>query len=80
MVLSRVKGVLAVDIGIQALGELMPVKGIEIVGALPPALGVHMDFAAGVLANAAAPKEALAFIRYITNAQAQAVWKAKGLD
>ena len=68
------------DIGIQAMGELMPVKGIDIIGTIPAALDVHMDFAAGVLANAAAPKEALAFIRYITNAQAQAVWKAKGLD
>jgi molybdate transport system substrate-binding protein len=68
------------EIGIQAMGELQPVKGIDIIGTIPAALNVHMDFAAGVLANAAAPKEALAFIRYITNAQAQAVWKANGLN
>ena len=41
---------------------------------------MHFDYTGAVLAYAAQPDEAAAFLAYITRPEAQAVWKATGLE
>jgi ABC-type molybdate transport system substrate-binding protein len=65
---------------LQLVCEIYPYKEISLVAPLPPELNAHIDNAAAVMARAADPKDALAFIRFITRPKATAVWKAKGLD
>jgi len=50
------------EIGVQQLCELAPVAGIEIVGPLPEPVQRLTHFAAGIPANAANPKGALALM------------------
>jgi molybdate transport system substrate-binding protein len=68
------------DMALQLIPEIYNKKGIELVGPLPRELGVHMDAIAAVSARSTDPKDALAFIRYITRPAAHDAWKAKGLN
>lgn len=68
------------DMALQLVCEIYPYPQISLVGPLPPELGAHIDSAAAVSARAADAKDARAFISYITQPEAAAVWKAKGLD
>ena len=53
------------EIGVQQLCELAPVPGIEIVGPLPGPVQRLTCFAAGIPANAANPKGALALMELL---------------
>jgi molybdate transport system substrate-binding protein len=53
------------EIGEQQLCELAPVPGIEIVGPLPEPLQRLTHFSAGIAANAANPKDALALLELL---------------
>jgi molybdate transport system substrate-binding protein len=68
------------DMALQLICEIYPYPAISLVGPLPAELNAHIDNAAAVTSRAANPKEALAFIQFITRPEANAVWKAKGLD
>ncbi|MDB5735838.1 MAG: transporter substrate-binding protein [Alphaproteobacteria bacterium] len=62
-----------------AISEELMAQGAEVVGPFPDSLGLHIDIAGAVLNVAAAPKEAEAFLAYITAPKALAVWKAGGI-
>ena len=70
--------------GIQyALGpisEEVTVPGVEVVGVMPGAVEMHFDYAGAVLAYAAQPDEAAAFLAYITRSQARPAWKETGVE
>jgi molybdate transport system substrate-binding protein len=68
------------DMALQLVCEIYPYPEISLVDALPPELGAHIDNAVAVSARARNPKDARAFIRYITRPAAITVWKAKGLE
>src|SRR5262249_55155009 len=68
------------DMALQAICEILPYKEIELVGPLPRELAAWIDMATAVSARSTEPDTALAFIRYITRAEANATWKAKGLN
>jgi accessory colonization factor AcfC len=51
-----------------------------VVGALPPELHAWLDGDVAVSSRTAAPKDAAAFLVYITRPEAAPVWKAKGLE
>jgi molybdate transport system substrate-binding protein len=68
------------DMALQAICEIYPYKEIELVGPLPRELGAWIDMSTAVSARSSNPDASLAFIRYITRAEATAVWKAKGLN
>jgi molybdate transport system substrate-binding protein len=68
------------DMAIQAICEILPYKEISLVGPLPRELAAWIDMATGISARSTNADAALAFIRYITRPEANAVWKAKGLE
>lgn len=67
------------DIAVETMGTLIPTYGAKFVGLVPDGLLPHLYFSIGVLANAPAPKEALAFEHYVLRPQAVPVWKAWGV-
>lgn len=68
------------DMAIQAICEILPYKQIELVAPLPRELAAWIDMSTAVSARGAHRDEALAFIHYILRPDANAVWKAKGLE
>ena len=68
------------EIGVQQMSELLPVKGIDIVGPLPPEVQRVTVFAAGVAANSKQPDTARAYIRYLASSAASAAVAKTGLE
>ena len=69
-----------IEIGFQQISELRPVKGIDIVGPLPPGAQKVTIFAAGIPATSKHPAEAKAFIQWLASPAAYAAIKESGLD
>ncbi len=67
------------EFGGGAISEEVLAKGAEVVGPFPDSLGLHIDVSGAVLNISTAPKEAEAFLAYITAPRAAAVWKAGGV-
>jgi molybdate transport system substrate-binding protein len=68
------------DMAIQAICEILPYKQIELVAPLPRELGAWIDMSTAVSARAVHRDDALAFIQYLLRPEANAVWRAKGLE
>ena len=62
-----------------AITEELMAQGAEVVGPFPDSLGLHVDMSAAVLKVSANAKDADAFLRYVTRAEAAAVWTAGGV-
>lgn len=62
-----------------AISEELMAQGAEVIGPFPDSLGLYIDVSGAVLNVAAAPKEAYAFLDYITAPKAAATWKAGGI-
>jgi molybdate transport system substrate-binding protein len=69
-----------VEIGFQQMSELLPVKGIEIVGPLPPELQQLTAFSAGIVAGAREPEAARALIAFLTAPDAAPAIRASGME
>ena len=69
-----------IEIGFQQISELRPVKGIDIVGPLPPGAQRVTVFAAGIPATSKHPEEAKALIHWLASPAAYAAIKESGLD
>src|SRR5579863_10301945 len=69
-----------VEIGFQQISELRPVKGIDIVGPLPPGAQRITVFAAGIPATSKHPQEAKALIQWLASPAAYLAIKKSGLD
>ena len=69
-----------VEIGFQQISELLPVKGIDLVGPLPPGAQRVTLFAAGIPVTAKHPNEAKALIQWLTSPAAAAVIRKSGLE
>jgi molybdate transport system substrate-binding protein len=69
-----------VEIAIQNVSEIVPVKGVRLAGMLPEPLQVYTAYAAGVATKSVAPKEATDFIRYLARAEAGGIWKEAGIE
>jgi molybdate transport system substrate-binding protein len=68
------------ELVIIALSEIVPIQGVEVLGALPREFRYDIPFAAaasGVTKNAEAAK---ALIAYLAGPKTAAVFKAKGLE
>ena len=68
------------EIGVQQLCELAPVPGIEIVGPLPEPVQRLTHFSAGIPANAANPKSALALLELLGSDAARAAMVKGGIQ
>jgi molybdate transport system substrate-binding protein len=68
------------EIGFQQMSELLPEKGIDVVGPLPSEVQRVTVFAAGVAAGSTHPDAARAYIRYLTSPAASAAVARTGLE
>jgi molybdate transport system substrate-binding protein len=68
------------EIGFQQISELRPVKGIDIVGPLPPGAQKVTVFAAGIPATAKHPEAAKALIEWLASPVAYSAIKKSGLE
>ncbi len=68
------------EIGFQQISELRPVKGIDIVGPLPPGAQRVTLFSAGIPATSKHPEEAKALIEWLASPAAYAAIKKSGLE
>ena len=69
-----------VEIGFQQISELRPVKGIDIVGELPPGAQRVTVFAAGIPTTSKNPAAAKALIRWLASPAAYPAIKKSGLE
>ena len=68
------------EIGFQQISELMPVKGIDIVGQLPAEVQKITIFSAGVSTTSKEPDAAKSLITFLASAQAAPVLIKAGLE
>ena len=68
------------EIGVQQLCELAPVRGIDIVGPLPPPLQRLTHFSAGVASQARNPQAAIGLIELLTSDATRAAMLAGGMQ
>jgi molybdate transport system substrate-binding protein len=68
------------ELAIQQISEIVPVKGAELVGPLPPGVQVTTRFVAAIGANSQGPAAAKALIDFLGSADAVRVIKANGMD
>jgi molybdate transport system substrate-binding protein len=68
------------EIGFQQISELMPVKGIDIVGTLPAEVQKITVFSAGVSTTAKEPDAGRALIQFLASAQAAPILLKAGLE
>jgi molybdate transport system substrate-binding protein len=69
-----------VEIGFQQISELRPVKGIDIVGPLPPGAQRITVFAAGIPVTSMHPEAAQALIQWLASPAAYSAIKKSGLE
>lgn len=68
------------EIGFQQISELRPVKGIDIVGELPPSAQRVTIFAAGIPTTATHPEAAKGLIQWLASPAAYPAIKESGLE
>jgi molybdate transport system substrate-binding protein len=68
------------EVVVHQISEILPVKGVTLVGPLPSEVQKVTIYAAGLAAKAAAPEAARAFIAYLTSPPIKAKFAAAGLD
>jgi molybdate transport system substrate-binding protein len=68
------------DIGIYPASEVASVKGITVVGPLPPALQLNILYGAAVPSDNATPDPALAFVKFLSAPENRIHWKNAGFD
>lgn len=69
-----------VELGFQQISELRPVKGIDIVGPLPPGAQKVTIFAAGIPTSSKHPEAAKELIQWLASPAASQAIKESGLD
>ena len=72
--------VLAPDLAVQQISELLRVDGADFVGPFPTELQNFTTFTAGVSTNAKELEAATALLRYLAGPAARAVIRAKGME
>lgn len=65
---------------IQNMSEIVPVKGVKLVGPLPADLQVFTPYSAGIASKSANPNEAADFIRFMRRQSADRVWTGAGIE
>jgi molybdate transport system substrate-binding protein len=68
------------EIGLQQISEMRPVKGVDIVGPLPPELQKITIFSAGIATGAKEPEAGRELIKYLTSAAARDAIIKSGME
>jgi molybdate transport system substrate-binding protein len=68
------------DLGFQQLSELIHLKGVEVLGPLPPEIQNVTVFAAGIASTCKHQDETSALIAYLASPETQAVKVEQGMD
>jgi len=68
------------EIGFQQKSEMLPIKGIDIVGPIPSEIQKVTVFSAGISANALHPAEGRALIKFLSSPSAAPVITKTGMD
>ena len=68
------------EVVVHQISEIVPVKGVVLVGPLPPDLQKVTVYSAGLAARSARPETARAFIAFLTRPAFRARFAAAGLD
>jgi molybdate transport system substrate-binding protein len=68
------------ELGIHQISEILPVKGIALVGPLPAEIQSYTIYAAGVGANARQPDAAKDLLKALTGPSVAEVLRSKGMD
>jgi molybdate transport system substrate-binding protein len=68
------------DLGLTLIGEIVTVPGAQVVGKLPPPLGLDTVYAAGVPAASSEAAAAKAFIAALTGPGTREVWTTAGFE
>ena len=68
------------ELGLHQISEILPVKGVKLVGPLPAEIQNYTVYAAGIGANAKQPEAAKALIGALSGAAAADVLKSKGMQ
>src|SRR4029079_18080634 len=68
------------ELGLHQISEILPVKGVKLVGPLPAEIQNYTTYAAAVGTNATQPDAAQALIKLLTGPAADSVLKARGME
>jgi molybdate transport system substrate-binding protein len=68
------------ELGLHQISEILPVKGVKLVGPLPAEIQNYTTYAAAISANAAQPAAAQAMLKLLGGAEADVVLKARGME
>jgi molybdate transport system substrate-binding protein len=68
------------DLGVQQLSELIHVKGVAVIGPLPPEIQNVTVFAAGVASVSRQPDQTAALIAYLASPETEAVKREQGME
>jgi molybdate transport system substrate-binding protein len=68
------------EIGIYPASEVAHVKGLAIVGPLPPGLELNIVYGAGVTVDSTAADAAAAFVRFMASPENRRHWKDAGFE
>jgi molybdate transport system substrate-binding protein len=68
------------EIGFQQVSELLPIEGIDYIGAIPRSLQQITTFSAGIVAKSTQPEAARALIAYLAAPAAREVIQRTGMD
>jgi molybdate transport system substrate-binding protein len=69
-----------VDLGLFLVTEILPVKGIRLVGTLPTSLQGYVVYGAAVAADSGAPSAASQFVKFLSDPGVRDHWKAAGFE
>ncbi len=67
-----------VELGLHQISEILPVKGVKLVGPLPEALQKWTVYSAAITPASASPAVAHELIAYLSGPAAKPVYAAKG--
>jgi len=68
------------EIGLFNISEILPVKGVTLVGQLPPELQSYITFSAALHAGGTAPEPAAGFLRALAAPNAREAWRSAGFE
>ena len=68
------------EIGLFNISEIVPIKGVTLVGPLPAEYQNYIVFSGALHSRGASPEPAAAYLRSLMEPSAQAAWKAGGME